>query len=63
MEERKLLYIFLKTVLQVILQHASTNMVLCLNRLCTFMETAVCCYEHFLYPGDLIFFSSFYGMT
>lgn len=39
-----------KTVLQVILQHASTSGVLCLNCSCTFMETAICCSEHFLYP-------------
>lgn len=57
--DKEHLYIFLKTVLQVILQHASTNMVLCLNCLCTFMETAIRCYEHFLYPWSLIFFFIF----
>lgn len=48
--KKTLLYIFLKTVLQNILQHASTNGVLCLNHSCTFMETAIHCYEHFLDP-------------
>ena len=40
---------FFTTVLQVILQHANTSGILCLNHSCTFLETAIHCAEHFLF--------------
>lgn len=51
MEGKKILFYiyFFKTVLQVILQHANTSGMLCLNHSCTFLETAIHCAEHFLF--------------